>query len=254
MTKPSHHVDKLSKFLAYVLGRRPDEFGIVPDAGGYVRIRELLQALHEEPGWRHVRQSHLNEALMVPDNPVIEIEGSRIRAVETSLLPIAAQPEDLPKLLYMAIRPRAYPAALDKGLSANPARHLILAVDTNMAVRMGRRLDNNPTLLKVQVSESLKNGTCFQKYGHLLFLADTIYPGTFCGPPLPKTKTDLTASNASVEITKNKTPGSYFPELISPQAAGHHAPDAARRKEPKWKKLRRQARRHKANLRNPNDA
>ena len=117
MANPMHHLDKLSKFLAYVLGRGPDEFGIVPDGDGFVRIKELLQALHEEQGWRHVRQAHLNEALIVPGKPVIEIDGSRIRALDRSRLPKADEPGDLPKLLYIAIRSRAYPAVLDKGLS-----------------------------------------------------------------------------------------------------------------------------------------
>jgi putative RNA 2'-phosphotransferase len=253
MTKPSQHVDKLSKFLAYILGRRPDEFGIVPDTEGYVRIKELLQALHEEQGWRHIRQAHLNEAVAVPEQPVVEIEGSKIRAIEKSQLPVPVQSGDLPKLLYMAIRPRAYVSAMDRGLSAKPGQHLILSADTDMAVRMGRRLDNNPTLLTVQVSDAVKNGSCFEKYGQALFLADIIYPGTFSGPALPKAKPD-TVPKVSIVPPQAKAPGSYFPELDSPQGATHYASRSNRRKEPQWKKDRRQARRHKADQRKPNDA
>jgi putative RNA 2'-phosphotransferase len=36
--------------LSYVLGRRPDEFGLVPDADGFVRLKDLLKALHEALG------------------------------------------------------------------------------------------------------------------------------------------------------------------------------------------------------------
>lgn len=248
MTKPAHHVDKLSKFLAYLLGRQPDEFGIVPDSDGFVRIKELLQALHEEQGWRHVRLAHLNEVSIVPEKPVIEIDGARIRALDTSRLPAVGQPDDLPKLLYIAIRPRAYPAALDRGLAAMPGRHLTLSTDKEMALRMGRRVDNHPTLLTVQVSASIKNGTCFRKFGRILFLADRIHPGTFSGPPLPKSKSDLTASSIGADVPQTKTPGSYFPELESPQPAKHQPSSANRRKEPQWKKDRRQARRHKATL------
>jgi putative RNA 2'-phosphotransferase len=254
MTKPSHPIEKLSKFLSYILGRRPDEFGIVPDADGYVRIKELLQALHEDQDWRHVRQAHLNEALIVPEKPVIEIEGPKIRAIEKSLLPVPGQPGDLPKLLYMAIRPRAYPGAMDRGFPAKPGRHLILAADSDMALRMGRRLDSNPTLLAVQVSDAIKNGTTFQRYGQALFLADMICPGTFSGPPLPKTKSDATVSNVSMNPPQAKTPGSYFPQLDSPLGTKPITPSTNRRKEPQWKKDRRQARRYKANLRKPNDA
>jgi putative RNA 2'-phosphotransferase len=254
MTKPAHQTDKLSKFLAYILGHRPDEFGIVPDSDGFVRVKELLQALHEEPGWRHIRQAHLNEALLVPEKPVIEIDGTRIRAVDASRLPVVGLPGELPKLLYIAIRPRAYPAALDRGLSSPSGRHLTLSKDEAMALRIGRRLDNHPTLLTVQVSESVKNGTCLQKYGRILFLADRIHPGTFSGPPLPKTKPDATTSSGMAAPQLNKTPGSYFPELEPAQPARQQPSSASRRREPQWKKDRRQARRHKNKLSKSNDA
>jgi putative RNA 2'-phosphotransferase len=254
MTKPFHQTDKLSKFLTYMLGRRPDEFGIVPNSDGFVRIKELLQALHEEQGWRHVRQAHLNEVLIVPEKPIIEITDARIRAFDISLLPVVDQPDDLPKLLYIAIRPRAYPVALDRGLSAIPGQHLILSSEKEMAMRMGRRVDSNPTLLAVQVSESVQNGTCFQKYGRILFLADRIYPGTFSGPSLSKPKAGTTASHVATDTPQTRTPGSYFPELESIQPAKQHPPGANRRKEPQWKKDRRRARKHKTNLKKPNDA
>ena len=254
MSKPSHHIDKLSRFLVYLLGRRPDEFGLVLDNDGFIRIKELLKALQEEPGWRHVRQGHLNEALIVPENPVIETDGERIRALDTSRIPMAEEPGDLPKLLYMAIRTRSYPAAVDKGLSAPPGRKLTLSTDREMALRIGRRVDNHPTLLTVQVRESIKNGTCFQQYGPVLFLADRIHPGTFSGPALPKTKPEPATPRFTADEPRARTPGSYYPELGTAQPVRYQPPSALRRKEPQWKRDRRQARRHKTNLRKPDDA
>ncbi len=55
----SKNVRQLEKFLFYVLGKRPDEFGLVPDSEGYVRTRELLRAVSEEDGYRYVRESHI---------------------------------------------------------------------------------------------------------------------------------------------------------------------------------------------------
>jgi len=49
--------------LVYMLGHRPDEFGLVPDSEGFIPYKELLQAIHEEEGWRYVRRSHINEVL-----------------------------------------------------------------------------------------------------------------------------------------------------------------------------------------------
>ena len=61
-TMQQKHTQKLAKFLDYVLGRNPDEFGLVPDEQGYVKIKELLKALNQEEGWRHLRLANINEA------------------------------------------------------------------------------------------------------------------------------------------------------------------------------------------------
>lgn len=248
MTKSSHQIEKLSKFLAYVLGRRPDEFGLVTDEEGYVSIKELLQALHEEPGWRHIRMGHINEVSITLTDPAIQIEGNRIRAADMSQLPVASRSAVLPKLLYTAIRPRAYPIALDNGLIPSRQPYLVLAKDADMAMRMGRRHDNNPTLLTVQVAESTKRGTSYSQYGSELFLSNSISAGTFKGPALPKEKQAGPMTPKPVQAQHPRTPGSYFPSFdATSESKSSKGPDK-RRKEPEWQKSRRQARRHKAKL------
>jgi putative RNA 2'-phosphotransferase len=73
-----HARERLSKFLFYVLRHRPDEYGLVLDSEGYVSIKELIQALHEEEGWSFVRQDHLQEILLTSDRARFEIDGSRL--------------------------------------------------------------------------------------------------------------------------------------------------------------------------------
>ena len=67
-------VDKLSKLIVYMLGRQPDEFGLLPDENGYVKIKDLMKALGEEPGWRHVRLNHIREVTYSAGSPAVEIE------------------------------------------------------------------------------------------------------------------------------------------------------------------------------------
>jgi len=125
---------------------------------------------------------------------------------------------------------------------------LILSSEMPMALRIGRRLDGDPTVLTVNVAQSIQRGTSFRQFGRLLFLADVIHAGTFSGPALPKEKADGDTGRAPAIIPQAKTPGSYFPELESSQAKKHHLQPGNRRKEPEWKRARRQGRRHKANL------
>ena len=43
---------QIAGFLSYVLGRRPDEFGLVLDEDGFITIKEFLKAVNEEDGCR----------------------------------------------------------------------------------------------------------------------------------------------------------------------------------------------------------
>ncbi|MBW1849659.1 MAG: RNA 2'-phosphotransferase [Deltaproteobacteria bacterium] len=76
----------LAKFLLYVLGRRPDEFGLVTDPDGFVKIKELLKAVNEEEGWGYVRIGHLDEVVITVSDAFIEIEGDSIRAINQDSL------------------------------------------------------------------------------------------------------------------------------------------------------------------------
>jgi RNA:NAD 2'-phosphotransferase (TPT1/KptA family) len=72
-------VDNLSRLLLYMLGHKPDEFGLVPDRDGFVTLKELLQAINEEPEWHYVRRSHINEVLMGKTRSLFHAEKKYIR-------------------------------------------------------------------------------------------------------------------------------------------------------------------------------
>lgn len=241
MAAKAKETRRLAKFLSYVLGHRPDEFGLIPDDHGYVRIKELLKSVSEEDGWRHVRMGHLKEVSYTQLPSPIEMDDKMIRASDRTLLPEIKPGIDLPKLLYLAVRRRAYPAMLDRGLPYHTDRpQIVLCADEAMALRIGRRRDQQPVMITIHVEASAEKGTYFQKYGEGLFLADAIYPGTFHGPPLPKEKPVQTRAKKISEPEQPKTPGSYFPDLTPPPEP------RKKRREVDWKKDRRKARRHKA--------
>ncbi|MBW2208401.1 MAG: hypothetical protein JRG79_15965 [Deltaproteobacteria bacterium] len=61
--KTQNKLQSFARLMVYILGYRPDEFGLVPDSNGFIAFKDLIKALHEEPGWGYVRQSHINEIL-----------------------------------------------------------------------------------------------------------------------------------------------------------------------------------------------
>ncbi len=204
---------KQAKLLDYVLGRRPDEFGLVADEDGFIKIKELLKALSEEEGLTYIRRAHLDEILITLPDPPFEIVDNTIRAKYRQHLPAHSYAADPPKLLYHCVRQKAYPHVYTKGIHPTGYSRIILSSDTSMAKRIGGRIDRSAVLLTVQVQHCLDRGVVFFTAGDALFLADFIPAGCFTGPPLPKEK-PVASKPAEAEPRHRQRPaGSYFIEL-----------------------------------------
>ena len=224
----------LAKMLGYVLGRRPDEFGLVPDADGFVRIKDLLKALHEEDGWRYVNPTHINEVLLSVPEAGLEVAEGRIRSRNRG----ATQNGDLPlpKLLYLGIRRRAYPHVHAEGIQAGNGPGVLLASDPEMAARLGRRIDSEPVILTVNVHQLVADGRALKAVGEGLFTTDALLPGTFSGPPLPKEKPEEARSGGRGDAPEPPVmPGSFALDA-GRAAAGAHVPESLKRLAAKGKK------------------
>ena len=199
----------LAKLLTYILGRRPDEFGLVTDTEGFVKIKELLKAVTEEDGWKYVRRSHLDEIQYSLPEPPFEISGQQIRAKNRDQLPRPNPVSKLPKLLFTSIRKRAHRSVLEKGIFPTGYYQVVLSSSRDLAERIGKRSDQDPVMLSVQVQKSVENGVRFFQSGASLFLAESIPAGCFTGPPLPKEKAETKKQDSTQEISQPKMAGSY---------------------------------------------
>ena len=170
--------------MLYILGHKPDEFGLVPDSEGFVTYKEFLWAVHEEPGWGYVRKGHINEVLLGKDRALFQPEGDRIRALDRRwTLDLENSNQPPPKILFVAVRRRAHPVVMEKGLTAAQGRYLVLSPDREMAMRIGRRRDQKPVLLEIMADPARQAGISFFPFGHL-YLADQIPPSFISGPPV----------------------------------------------------------------------
>ena len=233
---------QLSKFISYILGHKPAEFGLVPDRDGFVKIKEFLKAVREEEGLKYIRGSDIDEILITIFNPPIEIKDNYIRAKHRDNLPRHDPAQTLPKLLYTCVRRKAYPFVLDKGIFPMGFSHVILSSKPEMAERIGKRKDRMPVLLTVQTRKSLEKGTLFYEAGDTLFLAESIRTGCFTGPPLPKQKEVAIKKETLAEKREQKFPGSFIMDLKDKKAYQRkkRTKEAAWNKDPK--KLKKQKR------------
>jgi len=236
-------LNQLTKFLAYMLGRKPDEFGLVPDADGFVKLKEFLLAIGEEEGWRHVRQPILNELMVTMPDPPIEIIETRIRATNRDLLPKIKHAIDLPKLLYTAVTQKSHPAVLEKGILPTRHDHVILAAEKSMALRIGNRRDRSPVLLTVNVLQTEQNEIFFKQAGEKLYLANRIPVSCFTAPPLPKEKPEAKKQKKPRIAERSKTPGSYMVNFQKDSKKHKNAADKAG----SWKRDKKRIRKQKQN-------
>lgn len=216
--------------LAYVLGRQPDEFGLIPDADGFVKINDLLKALHEEEGWGYVRESHLREVLLTIPTPAFEIDAHRIRALKREALVAEPVPEQSPKLLYAHIRRRAYPWVQTHGIHPSSHPHVVLASQRDQAERLGHRIDPDPVILTVNVHAAEAQGVVFVRFGTDWFLANRIPPGCFSGPALPDEPAGAARKPAQPDRHADRpaTPGSF--SLDMENASGSQLPVSLKRR------------------------
>ena len=172
--------------MVYVLGHKPHEFGLVPEHAGFVTYKELLWAIHEEPGWGYVKQGHINEVLLGKDRALFHSEESRIRALDRRWhLNLENPSQSLAKILFTPVRRKAHPHVMEKGLSSNHGKYIVLSPDRDMANRIGRRRDQVPVLLEIMASAAQKEGIMFYSFGDL-FLTFQIPAKYIVGPPVAK--------------------------------------------------------------------
>lgn len=200
--------------LAYMLGRNPAEFGLVPDAAGFVRLRDLLKALHEEEGFRHVREADIRALPLCHPAADIEIEENRARCRRRGLAAAGEEepPAEPPRLLYAAIRRRAWPFVHRNGLAPAGQAPAILCADREFALRLGRRIDPDPVILTVDVRRAAASGVPFLPAGEGLFQAASVPPSCLSGPPLPESPPSPPRRTAAPPKPSRILPGGYIPD------------------------------------------
>ena len=210
---------QLAKFIDYILSRRPDEFGLVADEHGFVKIKELIKAINEEEGFRYVRRSHLNEILVSLPDHAFEIIDKEIRSKTRDQLPQHTSATVAPKLLFTCVRQKAYPHVIAKGIRPTGFSQIILSSDRKMAERIGKRIDRTPILITINVHQSQTNGVVFFQAGETLYLADFIPEGCFTGPALPKEKPGTDKSTPKEKPARPQTPGSFLMNIQQPASS-----------------------------------
>ncbi|MDI6797543.1 MAG: hypothetical protein QMD09_11380 [Desulfatibacillaceae bacterium] len=185
------YIEKTNKLLAYALGIRPDEFGLICDEQGWFDIKEVERAINEQEDAPRIRRGAIPEAVSILGQEKAEIvidgEQKRVRAKAPEFSHPASPATDLPVLLYTATREKTWPVIVEKGIFPAGFPLVILSPEKEMAIRLGRRIAPF-VILTVNTSQALEQGASFYSRGPLLFVTDFVPSSCVFGPPLPKEK------------------------------------------------------------------
>ena len=230
--KNKRKVAHLNRLLNYILGNKPDEFGLVPDKEGYISLKELLKAINEEPNMAYVRESHIREVLLHNRDGFFEITEKKIRSIKRNFTPVDKDHNRVhpPKTLYKGIKRKTYPFILKSGLLPGSKEHIVMTKDKDLAIRIAHRLDQKPIILEIKAGVAAENGIPFFLFGDSIYLADKIPVQLISGPPLPK---ELPSKKETGEKEREIIAGSFILQA-------ERDPDLKRRKNVKkrieWKK------------------
>ncbi len=238
-------IEQFAKLTAYILGRRPDEFGLVPDAEGFFSIKEFLKAVNETEGWRHIRQSHIHEMMLSAIEPPVEIQENKIRARQRDRLPRTTSCQDPPKILFACVTEKSYSTVIQEGISPTFFSHVVCTTDKEMAQRIGKRRDARPVLLTVQARKAADSGVQFYQAGEGIYLAGFIPPDCFTGPPAPK-PSEKEKKPEPVEAYKQRALAGSF--MLSPNNRKTAKNGSQKEKRGDWKRNKKRLRKEKKQL------
>lgn len=179
-------IDQFAKLAAYILGRHPDEFALVLDENGFIKIKEFIKAVTEIDGWKHIRPQNINELMLISKKPTVETDQSLIRASDREHIPRPVYCESPPKCLYICIKQKSYQPVIEKGIYPTFFSKVICAKDKELAEKIGRRRSNEPVLLTIHTVKAIEKDIKFYQYGEFIYLTGFIPADCFTGPPLPK--------------------------------------------------------------------
>ncbi len=231
---------KLEKLLFYVLGRRPDEFGLVLDKDGYVRLKDLHKALIEEEGTKGLRLKQLRDFLLIFKPDLFEYRDNEglIRVKPEFIDPAVleyALAEEIPTQMYTPVRPRAWIRVSSEGLVAET---IVLSPDKELIQRIARR--RGALVITVNSRKAQEQGAIFQRYLEKIYLASWLPAISLHGPVVDE---EFKKRYQRPKKEKKENEPSEPEIIVSPVEIPYRKLTKGRKKELSWKKIRKERRR-----------
>lgn len=184
---PQKQLDKVSKFLSFVLRHKPEAINLELDTQGWAGISDLIEKASSEIP---LTAELIKQFVVTNDKQRFSLseDGQRIRANQGHSIKVDLDltPKTPPTNLYHGTATRFLPSILEKGLQPGQRHHVHLSIDIETATSVGQRY-GKPVILQVA------SGEMYQQ-GYVFFLSKNGVWLTECVPPELLQKANVTIS------------------------------------------------------------
>jgi putative RNA 2'-phosphotransferase len=168
---------RVSKFLSKHLRHEPERIGLALEAGGWVRVGDLLDAC-ARAGFP-IGREELDEVVARNSKQRFSFDasGERIRANQGHSVAVDLQlePQSPPETLYHGTGERSVPSIMSEGLQKRSRHHVHLSPDAATARAVGSR-HGRPVVLEVAAGAMQRAGHTFFRSENGVWLADAVPP------------------------------------------------------------------------------
>ncbi len=176
----SKQLDKISKFLSYILRHQPEAIGITLDSDGWVNIDSLI--MHANQHGEPLTTKLIELVVKTNDKKrfTISDDGLKIRAAQghsTQQVKINHAEQIPPEFLYHGTATRFIDSIKKQGLVAGSRHYVHLSGDEKTAIKVGER-HGKPIVLKVKTLQMYQQGFKFYLADNGVWLTNTV-PNTF---------------------------------------------------------------------------
>ena len=168
---------KLSKEISYALRHAPWEYELELDSEGFVPIQQLIDAINESGNYnRPITKGDLEHIIETSEKKRHEIQNDSIRALYGHTVPIHIKKNQIkpPDVLYHGTTHKAFEKIMNNGLQPMKRQYVHLSVDTDTAIRVGRRRDADPVILKIDAAKAHQEGIIFYEGNDKVILSDFV--------------------------------------------------------------------------------
>ena len=167
---------RVSKLMAYILRHSPEEFGLKPDAEGFVPLKELVNALRRV--YPDVTEESMREIVENDPKGRYEIREDKIRARYGHSFEVRLNHEEdtETKILYHGTPRRNLERILREGLKPMKRQFVHLTTSKIEALETGRRHGKDVVLLIIDADCLRRKGLKIYKAGKNVRIVERVPP------------------------------------------------------------------------------